>query len=190
MSVLSSYCPDPKSCRFADQQDQEKIKLLLRRHWWTNLKWILITTFMILLPIVFAAFPQVFVFWPVTPKDAKIIFLVAWYFLTAFYLFENFLLWYYNVFLVTDERVLDLDFFGLFNTDSSEAELEQIQDISHSQGGFAQLIFNFGNVYVQTAADQIKIEILGVSKPTEVHKMIVALEDAQDQPNNPGGSVS
>lgn len=142
--------------------------------------WILVAVILFTLPFIFANFSQFFTFWDVFSADLKLVLLITWYFVTAFFIFENFLLWYYNVFLITNERVLDLDFYGFFHTESSEAALEQIQDISHTQGGLVQLIFDFGNVYVQTAADLDRIEILGVAKPAKIHQILIDLKEEHD----------
>src|SRR3989339_568626 len=155
--MLSSFVANPRAYHFSTQHDGESIEYLLRRHWWTNVKWMLLSAFLLILPVIFANFSQLFTFWDIFSSDLKIVLLLVWYFVAAFFVFEHFLLWYYNAFLITDERVLDLDFYGFFHTESSEARLEQIQDVSHTQGGLSQLIFNFGNVYVQTASELGKI---------------------------------
>lgn len=154
--------------------------MLLRRHWWTNVSWILTALILAGLPIIFENFSQVFTFINLLSSDLKVLLLTVWYFLVGLFVLENFLIWYYNVFLVTNERVLDLDFYGLFHTESSEATLPQIQDVSSSRGGLAALFFNYGNVFVQTAAEEGKIEILGVPEPDKVHKIIIDLKDGQE----------
>lgn len=179
--MLSSFVANPRAYFFSSQHDGEDIKYLLRRHWWTNTGWLFMAAVLFLLPIILVNFSQVFTFWDVFSADLKLVLLIVWYFLAAFFVFENFLLWYYNVFLITNERVLDLDFFGFFHTESSEARLEQIQDVSHTQGGLAQLIFNFGNVYVQTASEQGKIEILGVANPAKVHQILTNLKEKDNE---------
>lgn len=138
------------------------------------------SAFLLILPVIFANFSQVFTFWDIFSADLKLVLLLVWYFVAAFFAFEHFLLWYYNAFLITDERVLDLDFYGFFHMESSEARLEQIQDVSHTQGGLAQLIFNYGNVYVQTASELGKIEILGVANPAKVHKILIDLKEKEE----------
>lgn len=141
--------------------------------------WILTALIVAALPIVFETLPQIFTFVSLFSSDLKTVLLTAWYFLVGLFLLENFLVWYYNVFLITSERVLDLDFYGFFQMESSEATLAQIQDVSHTRGGLASLFFNYGNVYVQTAAEEGKIEILGVPEPDKVHRLLVDLKDGQ-----------
>ena len=178
--MLSSFVANPRAYHFSTQHDGESIEYLLRRHWWTNVKWMLLSAFLLILPVIFANFSQLFTFWDIFSSDLKIVLLLVWYFVAAFFVFEHFLLWYYNAFLITDERVLDLDFYGFFHMESSEARLEQIQDVSHTQGGLSQLIFNFGNVYVQTASELGKIEILGVANPAKVHKILIDLKEKEE----------
>ena len=50
---LSSYGERPSYFKFADKLDNEEILLFLRRHFVTNVPWILKATFLLLIPLVF-----------------------------------------------------------------------------------------------------------------------------------------
>lgn len=163
-----------KNCAFFTQAPGEEIRLLLHRHWFTNLGWLCLTLILFPLPWGFVKLAP-FLSLPPLPSAYWQFLLIIYYLLVFAFCFENFLFWYYNVLLVTNKRVLDIDFFGLFSVQSSEAQLEEIQEVSHTQGGLWQLLFNFGHVLVQTAAEKQSIEMHAVPNPGRVHEIIVEL---------------
>lgn len=159
---------------FFTQVPGEEVKLLLRRHWFTNLGWLIFSLLLIVLPGILIKLSP-FLSLPTLPWGFCLLILVTFYLLVFAFCFENFLLWYYNVLLVTNKRIMDIDFWGLFYLQSSEAQLEEIQDVTHTQGGIWQLLFNFGNVFVQTAAEKQNIEMYAVPNPGWVHEVIMEL---------------
>src|SRR3989338_9386657 len=54
--MLSAFCENPIGIAFAEQASDEKILLFLRRHFITNLLWILISVVLLLFPILFFIF--------------------------------------------------------------------------------------------------------------------------------------
>ena len=47
---LSAFVVKPNNVRFETQEKKEKIVLLLRQHWFTNLSWILLAILMLFAP--------------------------------------------------------------------------------------------------------------------------------------------
>jgi hypothetical protein len=72
-------------------------------------------------------------------------------------------------------RLVDVDFVGLLQYSSTEAELKQIQDVEHKQTGLWQLLFNFGTVEVQTAGIRQNIDFHKIPKPYRVADIITDL---------------
>ena len=99
-SLLRSYCVAPGK-RFINEQADEEVVLLLRSHPITNLKWIVIAMGMLILPellTILGAFST-------APMEFVTLGKLAWYLMTLAYVMEEFLDWYYTVFIVTNERV-------------------------------------------------------------------------------------
>jgi hypothetical protein len=158
--------------RFINEQKDEAVVLLLRAHPVTNLGWILMVLLMLALPI---ALPWEQIF----PIPGKFIFmgkLIA-YLLTLGYAFENFLDWYYSIFVVTNERVVDIDFVNLLTRQVSYATLNHIEEPSMSSGGFVQSMFRYGNVHIPTAAEISTIEARAVPYPERVISIISELSE-------------
>jgi len=97
---------------------------------------------------------------------------VVWYLLTMGFVIENFLIWYYNVYLITNKRVVDVDFHGVMYKSISEAPLSRVQDVTYNMGGFMQVVFNYGMVFVQTAGEVQNIEFESVPHPDQVVRKI------------------
>lgn len=175
---LSAFAISPNKVFFQTQSSDEKIILLLRRHPITNLPWLLAFLLALLAPyflyhyqaLILQFFPLDFFF--TLPPKILLLLLLFYLLFASFYFFLNFVKWYYEVLLVTTQRILDLDLIGFLYLHTAEAELERVQDVSHAQGGLFGLLFNFGNVYVQTAGEAQNIEMLGVPQPGKVHEII------------------
>jgi hypothetical protein len=178
INPLASYSELPNAC-FRDQEKGERVELLLRRHPFTNTHWIAATIIGLLIPMTLhilnpGQWPG---FEPLSSVPTSTIFLaeMLWLIVVVGFALENFLIWYYNVYLVTNMRLVDVDFVGLLQYSSTEAELKQIQDVEHKQTGLWQLLFNFGTVEVQTAGIRQNIDFHKIPKPYRVADIITDL---------------
>lgn len=172
---FSSFAWFPPRVNFATQEEKEKIVLLLRQHWVTNLGWIIACVFFTLLPYLFFSIKEIVLSGEIidffTPQVVFVL-LSVWYLLVFGFMFSRFIHWYYNVYIVTTRRIIDVDFYGVLYKKISEADLNKIQDVTHTTIGTMELLFNFGEVRVQTAAEFSDIEFENVPNPSDVHKVI------------------
>lgn len=175
-SSLAAYVEKPADVRFADQEHDEEVLLMLRAHPVTNLPWILILLLMLLAPL---ALPQILegtALNPVTfPQRTQILLLFSWYLFSLGYGILSFLSWYFNIHLITNQRVIDLDYYGFLFYRLSEAPLYQVQDITYQVGGIFGVIFNFGDLFIQTAAEQREFDFLKIPSPAKVHDLMTDL---------------
>ena len=76
---------------------------------------------------------------------------------------------------------MDIDFNGVVNHRVSETQLERIEDVSHSPVGVWATIFDFGNVFIQTAGEQREFQFENVPRPRDVQDTILdLLEEKQN----------
>ena len=169
----SSFLVNPKVFKFSEQDDDEQILLVLRPHWFTNVRWIIITIIMLFAPIAVKFVPLLAFF----PPNYQLLFFIVWYTITFIYAFESFLSWYFDVFIVTNERVIDIEFNNLLNKKFSEAGIEMIQDTTYTVTGIAQTMFNFGDVLIQTAAEINQITFEKVPNPGKVIQVLQHLRE-------------
>src|SRR3989344_8208568 len=151
---LSAFMFLPDNIKFESQEPDETIVLLLRKHWITNLSWILTTVLLILIPV--TIFPLIVINNLIPQLGSSHISLISliWYLLTGSYAWVSFLIWYFTISIVTTERILDIDFVNILHKKLAETRLSKVEDVTQRTGGFLEAFFDYGNVYVQTAGTQ------------------------------------
>lgn len=168
---------NPKGIRFATQNKTEEIFILLRRHWITNLSWIINISVFSILPLVIIAIVLIFGIDLRQVIGFRVLTLVGliWYSAAISYALTRFMDWYYNVFIVTDERVLDLTFVPLQSRDVAETNLASVENVQEKSIGFLPNILGYGDVNVFTAADNNIITFDSVPDPTLVRDRVADL---------------
>ncbi len=164
----AAFLPKPKRLTIDIQADTEQIVLVLRRHLVTQISSVLILLAMVLLPLLFSV-SQIFAFLPVSFRFAAAI---GWYLATAGYSLECYFKWFYRVFIVTDERIIDVDFISMIYKDVSTTKIDKIEDITSTTSGFFSSIFDYGTVIIQTAATQQEIQFEDVPQPAKVTALL------------------
>lgn len=167
MESLSAYVNHPKNSNFEGQEKDEEILLLLRRHFITNIKWIIAAIIMVFAPSTLKFLEINFL--TTLSNNLRVVVSISWYLVIVIFIFENFLNWYFNVYIITNKRIIDIDFWGLLYRNVSEANLKNIQDVTYSVSGFYQTVFNYGDVIVQTAAERPEFDFGSVPNPAKVH---------------------
>jgi hypothetical protein len=176
---LAAFMVRPKSVKVDIQDEKEEVLLLLRRHVITNIPWVLTVLAMGLAPILLGFMP-IFGF---LPFKFQVMGVMLWYLLTIGVAIEGFLSWYFNVYIVTDERVIDVDFLNLLYKNISTAKIDTIEDVTVEMTGSWQSLFNYGLVLIQTAAEKTQFEFEYVPQPQKVAKFIneMMLEEEREK---------
>ena len=170
--AFSSFHFMPESVRFQTQAPGETIILLLRKHWLTNAFWLFISLVLISIPLFFYPLLATVVLPSfVTPSLVVFIFLI-WYLIAFSYMLVNFLLWYFTVSIVTNERIIDIDYTNILYKNFSETRISKLEDVTEKSGGFVKSFFDYGDVYVQTAAKEAEFEFIEVPHPQRVVQII------------------
>lgn len=178
-SPLAAFVVRPKKLKFETQESQEKILLLLRKHPITNLSWILIAGLMVLAPLMLTVVPLLAFF----PMRFQLVTVVFWYLMTFGFVVEQFLSWYFNVYVITDERIIDFDFYSLVYKRVSEAKIDKIEDVTFQMTGVMRSLFNYGTVYIQTAGESREFEFDDTPQPQKVVKFLneMVLEEEREK---------
>lgn len=177
-SAFASYCPKPAHVGFDLQHDDEPVLMMLRQHPIVNLPWILISMLLVLAPIIILPLVPLLDF---LPGNFRFIAMLGWYTIIFGYALEQFLVWFFNIYIITDERIIDVDFYNLLFKRVSEAKLENIEDITSSNSGLLQSIIDFGDVRIQTAAEIPQIEFERVPHPDKVAKFLSEMLVQEEQ---------
>ena len=89
--------------------------------------------------------------------------------------FLIFIFYYLNIQIITSIRVVDVTQEGLFSHTISELHIDKIEDATSSSNGLFGTIFNYGNVYVQTAGATDRFEFHNVPDPAGIEKLVLNL---------------
>ncbi len=164
--LFHSFCIRP-DFRFEIQGKDEEVILVLRQHPIVALNWF----FNVVLFLLLLIFVNFVVFGFLNPQQQFFTNFFATALISSYFWF-NLVTYHFNVGIVTNKRVIDLDFhlFGL--REFTIADLGRIEDITTKSAGFFQSLFNYGDVFIQTAGTEANVEFLRVPKPTEVTDII------------------
>lgn len=167
----------PIGISFATQGEDEEIYLFLRKHFVTNLPWIFATLILIFLPVLFFFFSKFLLPLQFLIISKSLPILIAFYYLVIFgiFLFVNFIDWYFNVYIVTNQRVVDVDFINIIYREVSSTRLNLIQDVTVKTGGVIRSVFDYGDVFIQTAGTEMNFEFEAVPHPQQVAQEIEEL---------------
>lgn len=174
---MSAFSFHPDGIDFETREAEEKVILFMRQHPIVNVPWILTTILMIIAPVVVSSFS----FFESVPSNFQFIFLLVWYLITTAFSLEKFLTWFFNVYMVTDERIVDIDFYNLIYKEVSDAKIDRIQDVTYTMGGVVRTLFNYGNVLIQTASEVPNFEFLAVPKPDKVVRVLQDMQMEEEQ---------
>jgi uncharacterized membrane protein YdbT with pleckstrin-like domain len=183
--MFAAFLFKPKGIKFETQEDKEQIVLFMRQHAVVNYGWIVLIAIMILVPIFF--FPMLLrlkIFPANTPPGYYLVLPVMWYLGTFGLAFVNFLRWYYNVYIITDQRVVDIDWYNLLYKKFATAQLNRIQDVTYKQGGILDSFFDFGDVFIQTAGEEPNFDFLKIPHPAQVVQQIQQILEETKKPIN------
>jgi len=185
-SSLGSFLIRPAKARVAVLEEDEKIILILRQHPITLLPRILTIGLILGVGFVFGNMVNV----SFLPGSLVMGFEVLWFLFILGIFLEKVINWYFNVIVLTDERVIDIDFLHLIYKNVTTAKIDNIEDVTYSVTGVFQSLLNYGNVLIQTAgavtgmAPQqtvAAIEIWSTPNPAKVVKVINDLMLQEEQ---------
>lgn len=166
--------------RLPNCHPDEKMVYFLRRHPITLSGVVLGYILVVLLPFFAGSFlanarPDIIqdpVLFPILVLGGSLFFLFCWLFL-----FQVFLDYYLDVWVVTNKRILNITQTGLFHRQVSELRLYRVQDATASLNGFWNTFFNYGEIEIQTAGERTRFVFEDISNPQDVSKRIMQLAE-------------
>lgn len=156
---------------FRKQHPDEKTILVVRKHWLTLFSSMAILFFLTLLPFIIYFFIKsatwYYVFFSVYWFLVAVYFLILWNLL-----FYNIIMYYLDIIIITNKRVIENEQNGLFKYTASEVELSKIQDISVKVFGPLAEFLDFGDMEIQSAGTQTKFYFHTLPHPYKIRKII------------------
>lgn len=165
---------------FPTQEAGEKIFLLIRRHW------IVFATLAFFIVIMLLPLVALGIYWVVSPEvfsgqlgNFVVIFASIYTLIIVGLCLYGFVNYYLDVYIITNERLVDIKQNGFFRRGIAEVHLRQVQDVEAKVEGFLGTMLHFGNVYIQTAGERENFILEDVSHPYTVSKRITELHQNQ-----------
>src|SRR3989338_4223196 len=187
---LAMFAQNPYGVSFENQEKGEEIVLLLRAHIVTLIPALFEIIFLVCLHFVIVPLLSIIqVDIAKSLSGGQVFWLMAvWYLFVFGFSLYKFIFWYFNVYLVTNERIVDFDFRGILHKETAYSNLNQIQDVSPKIIGFFGTFFHFGNVFIQTAAAKPEFEFHAIARPDDVARVI--LEQVRHEEGEKGGEIA
>lgn len=180
----SSLSIKPEGIAFENQEAGEDIILLVRRDLITNFPWILAAfVFIFIPPIIFLLSDLFTPFFQLSPA-IQLVMILFYYIIVFGFIIVEFTLWYFNVGLVTNKRIIDVDVSGVLYKHISETKLNLIEDVSYIQIGSIRSIFNYGDVHMQTAGTLNNFEFDRAPEPARIVRIIADMIGEKNNGNN------
>lgn len=161
-------------------QPDEKTLVILRRHWISLIALFASCILILVLPAaIYLAlnynYPE---FFSSEVRSALFVLGISIFFLYSWlFLFQHFLDYYLDVWIVTTRRILNIEQHGLFARTVSELRLHRVQDVTAEVKGFLPTMLDYGYVHIQTAGEQKRFEFEQVPHPNQVSKIILELAE-------------
>ncbi len=150
-----------------DLKAGEEVKVVIRRHWLGFVRIAAVVTLIAMMPLSLSIlFGQIATwFLPVS---------VFWAILVALEGIRRWLIWYLDSFVLTNQRIVNIDQKGLFSRSISEAPFRAIQDVRYDINGFFPTLFRYGDVHVRTVAGELSMD--GVPEPRVIQDLVMRLQ--------------
>jgi len=158
---------------FDGQRDDEELLFVFRRHIIAMRKGF----YLLLIPFVISAIPPL-----IWQNNLELFLLPIIGLVVGLILFSyHFIMWYFTIYIVTDQRIRQITQRGFFGKDVVELRLSKIQNISYNIPGFSGELFKFGTIVIQTFVGDLVIK--KVEHPDQIYnKLQDAVSAALAQP--------
>lgn len=188
--LLPDFFDCPTQIHFAEQEENEHIELFLRRHWATNIPWLIVSFLGLFFPALVVIVDQAATLHLIEQLPLNIFngLMLVWYLFLTAYILENLLFWYFNVYIVTNLHLVQISLKSLFIKVVTQSRLDDVQGVQTNVKGVFASIFNFGDVLIETAARTENILFADVPNPDVVADRIQDLQETQE--GKGGGDVS
>src|SRR3989344_806102 len=179
--------------RLIKQKSYEKVIYVLRRHWLIFIKTMLPYPILIAFPVV--------IYWVITREFSNLltgefsypmltVVASVYYFCVLLFAFNAFLDYYLDEWIVTNDRIINIEQSGLFGRKISEMDIYKVQDATSTVNGIFQTMFNFGHVKIQSAGEKGNFDFEQIKNPNEIRRHIIELADEDRKYHQSNGTIA
>jgi hypothetical protein len=158
---------------FPDQFDSEEVLYVFRKHpivmrkglVWGSLGLLVGPLYTLILTYAHSSSPPTMTFFYLS-------FLVS-IALTGIIFFPDWMSWYYSVFIVTDQRFIQITQKGFFHRSVVDMGINQIQMVNYEISGLQETLLGFGTIIMQTFVGDLVIHYL--HHPQKIQKHLLEI---------------
>jgi uncharacterized membrane protein YdbT with pleckstrin-like domain len=167
--------------RLPGKLPNEKIIKVLRRDVFILIKKILFFFLLLILPLILfylvvtSIYPDI-LYGQISYPVFVLVVSFYYFFLWVFFFF-SFIDYYLDVWIITNERIINIEQKGFFSRTISEQRLYRVQDVTSEVHGFFPTIFKYGNVYAQTAGAKERFFFHDIPNPDQIRDTIIKLAE-------------
>lgn len=159
---------------FEGQRDGEEVVKIFRRHIIAMRKGF----YGLLIPLALSSIPPL-----IWQTNLELFLLPVGGLVLGMILFAyHFIIWYYTVFVLTNQRLRQVTQRGFFGSDVVELKLSKIHNISYNIPGFSGEVFGFGTIVIQTYVGDLTIN--NVEHPDKIYNLLQDAVDKAEQGRN------
>jgi hypothetical protein len=148
---------------FADQYDDEEVLMVFKKHPVVMRKGLILG----MVAIMFGTFPSF-----IKPEMWVLgVGLLGGLVLGLILFFPTWIAWNFSVFIVTDQRFIQITQKGLFKRSVVDLALNQIQMVNYQINGLQETLLGFGTIMVQTYVGDLTIH--DVHHPAKIQKELL-----------------
>lgn len=102
---------------------------------------------------------------------------VLWWIGGLLGVFYYFIDWYYDVWLLTDFGVVDIERNGLFDITATRVEYHMMEGMSYTIKGVIPTIFNYGDITVDKLGAQTFVVLKDAASPKKLERLVMKLQE-------------
>lgn len=177
---------DPKKVYgIRDFRQGEKVVAVVRHHWFVFFRSIVGILLLFFIP--FLVVPIVLVYVEqgggAVPAGFGFFFAALWSLFLWHLLFARWTDYYFDIWIITSERIVDVDQKGFFKRNvATLVSYDRVEDVSFELDGIFGNILNFGHVQVQTAAASREFIMEEVANPQKLERLIQKAISEREEP--------
>ena len=178
--------------RLIELQPGEKIEFIVRRHWLIfalnlAIPLVMVGAFGLVSQLAKAIIPELgqAPYYNIFLLVISAVLLFSWLLMLIIWID-----YYFDIWVVTNQRLIDVDQIGLFNRKTAELNLRHVQDVSVYQQGFLQTTFGFGSINIQSAGTVVKFNFDKAPDPHGIESRILELYNAAIKNDPTEGDVA
>lgn len=160
-----------------DFKSDEHVLTVARKHWFIFLVQILGLAIIFFIPFFFIPILSVFISaggeTVAIPAGYGLFFMSLWALLLWQILFSKWTDYYYDVWVITNWRIIDIDQKGFYRRNvATILNLDHIEDITTEEEGFFGSILGYGSLQVQTASASKEFTMPSIANARGVEKIV------------------